>query len=145
MQNGDGASPSISLAGRALLIKMFIALEPRSSFLFKFCILLYFNIVQQLVCEPVTRLHPAPSWPVMLFCENAQNSWISWYMLIKFCMLCILKPVVCKTVTRFHRANILAGRALLMKIPISVPLGKFCSKFVYLFIFTLSSNWYAKR
>ena len=31
MQNGDEASPSIILAGRALLVKMLIILEPRGA------------------------------------------------------------------------------------------------------------------
>ena len=34
--------------------------------LFKFCILLYFNIVQTLVCETGTRLHRASIWPAKL-------------------------------------------------------------------------------
>ena len=32
MQKGDEASPSIILAGRALLVKMLITLEPRGAF-----------------------------------------------------------------------------------------------------------------
>ena len=32
MQNGDEASPSIILAGRSLLVKMLITLEPRGIF-----------------------------------------------------------------------------------------------------------------
>ena len=32
MQNGDEASPSIILAGRALLVKILITLEPRGAF-----------------------------------------------------------------------------------------------------------------
>ena len=42
MQNGDAASPSIILAGRALLMKMLITLEPRGIFCSNFvyyCIL----------------------------------------------------------------------------------------------------------
>ena len=34
---------------------------------FKFCILMYFNIVQPLPCKTVTRLHRASFWPVELF------------------------------------------------------------------------------
>ena len=34
---------------------------------FKFCILMYFNIVQPLVWKKVTRLHWASFWPVKLF------------------------------------------------------------------------------
>ena len=65
MQNGDEASPSIILAGRALLMKMLITLEPGG--IFCSSILLYFSIVQLLVCKPVTRLHRASFWPVELF------------------------------------------------------------------------------
>ena len=65
MQTGDEASPSIILAGRALLMKMLITLE-LCYILFKFCILLCFNIVQSLVWETVTRLQRASIWPVKL-------------------------------------------------------------------------------
>ena len=47
MGNGDEASPSIILAGLALLVKMLIILEPCGSFGSNF--LMYFNIVQPLV------------------------------------------------------------------------------------------------
>ena len=66
MQNVYEASPSIILAGLALLMKMRITLERRGIFLLKFCILLYFNTVQPLVCETVTRLHRASILPVRL-------------------------------------------------------------------------------
>ena len=43
-------------------------------------------------------------------------------------------------------SNILAGGALLVKILITLDrMVYFLSNFVYLFILTLSSNWYAKR
>ena len=51
MGNGDEASPSIILAGLALLVKMLIILEPCGSFGSYF--LMYFNIVQPLVCKTV--------------------------------------------------------------------------------------------
>ena len=57
---------------------------------FKFCILMYFNIVQPLVCNPVTWLHRASFWPVKLFFENAYNSWTAWCIWFKFVYLCIL-------------------------------------------------------
>ena len=66
MQNVDEASPSIILAGLALLMKMRITLERRGIFLLKFCILLFFNTVQPLVCETVTRLHRASILPARL-------------------------------------------------------------------------------
>ena len=57
MRNGDGASPSIILAGLALLVKMLITLELCGPFGSKFSLLMYFNIVQPLVCKTETRLH----------------------------------------------------------------------------------------
>ena len=42
MQNGDEASPSIILAGRALLVKMLITLEPHGIFGSKF---VYYYII----------------------------------------------------------------------------------------------------
>ena len=59
MQNGDEASRSIILAGLALLVKMLITLELCGSFGSKLSLLMYFNIVQPLVCKTVTRLHLA--------------------------------------------------------------------------------------
>ena len=61
MQNGDEDSPSNILAGQALLVKMRITLDAWY-ILFRFCKLMYFNIVQQLVCKTVTRLHLASFW-----------------------------------------------------------------------------------
>ena len=49
MKQSDEASPSISLAGQALLVKMLITLEPGGIFGSKFCIIMYFNIVQPVV------------------------------------------------------------------------------------------------
>ena len=46
MQNGDEASPSIILAGRALLVKMLITLEPHGiigSYFVYLCILTLFR------------------------------------------------------------------------------------------------------
>ena len=60
MQNGDKASPSSILAGQALLVKMFITLEPCGSFGSNF---LYLSILTlsshwyKNVCKTVTRLH----------------------------------------------------------------------------------------
>ena len=67
MHNNDEASPSIILAGRALLAKMLVTLERRGLFGLNFCILAYFNIVHPLVCKTVMRLHRASFWPVELF------------------------------------------------------------------------------
>ena len=67
MQKGDEASESIILAGRALLVKMIITLEPHGYIWFKICILMFVNIVQPLVGKNVTKLHQASFWPVELF------------------------------------------------------------------------------
>ena len=67
MKKSDEASPSIILAGRAPLVKMLITLGLDAIFFFKFCIIMYFNIVQPLVCKTVRRLHRASCWPVELF------------------------------------------------------------------------------
>ena len=56
MQNGDEASPSIVLAGLALLVKMLITFVPHGIFCSNI-VLMYFNIAQPLVCKTVTRLH----------------------------------------------------------------------------------------
>ena len=52
MQNGGEGLPTISLAGRGILVKMFITLEP----FIKFYILIHFNIIETQVCKMVTRL-----------------------------------------------------------------------------------------
>ena len=67
MKNGEEASPSIILAGRVRLEKMPFTFEPRGIFGSNFCILMYFNIVQQLACQTVMRLHLASFWPVLHF------------------------------------------------------------------------------
>ena len=72
MGNGDEASPSIILAGLALLVKMLIILEPCGSFGSNF--LMYFNIVQPLVCKTVKRLHLASFGRSSSFNENTHNS-----------------------------------------------------------------------
>ena len=66
MQNSDEASPSNIMAGPALLVKMLITLDCMYV-LFKFYLLVYFNIAEHLVCKTVTRLHRASFWPVERF------------------------------------------------------------------------------
>ena len=52
----------------------------------KFCILTYFNILQPLVCETLTRVCRASFWPVRPSVSvNVHNSWTTWYILIKYC------------------------------------------------------------
>ena len=45
MQKDDEASPSTILAGRGILLKMLITLEPHFYILIIFCIVVHFNIV----------------------------------------------------------------------------------------------------
>ena len=67
MQNDDGASPGIILAGRALFEKMLITLDPHGIFGSNFVYLCILNIAQPLICKMVMRLHRASFWPVKLF------------------------------------------------------------------------------
>ena len=67
MQNGEEASPSIILAGQALLVKMLISLGPHGIFCSNFVYLCILNIAQPLICKVVTKLHGASFWPVELF------------------------------------------------------------------------------
>ena len=66
-EKSDEASPSIILAALSLLVKMLITLEPCDSFGSTLSLLMYFNIVQPLVCKTVTRLHLSIIWSVKLF------------------------------------------------------------------------------
>ena len=63
MKKGDEASPSIILAGRALLVKMLITHKPHGIFGSNF---VYLCIAQSLVCKMVMRLHRASFGPVEL-------------------------------------------------------------------------------
>ena len=67
MQKGDEASPSIILAGRALLVKMFITLEPDGIFGLNFVHLCILTLSSHWYEKNVTRLHRASFWPVELF------------------------------------------------------------------------------
>ena len=135
MQNGDEASPSIILAGRALLVKMLKPLEPCCAFDSNFvylCIitmsshwyakwrrgftehhladrallvkmhitlgphgilcshfvyLCILNIAQPLICKMGTRLHRASFGRSSSFSQNAHNSRTAWYILFKYCIL----------------------------------------------------------
>ena len=73
MENGDEASPSIILAGRALLMKMLMTIEPRgifcSSFVY-YCILTLSNRWYGNGDEASPSINLAGS----SFNENAQNS-----------------------------------------------------------------------
>ena len=106
MQNDDEASPSIILAGLALLVKMLITLELCGSFGSKFSLLMYFNIVQPLECRTVTRLHLASFGRSNSLNGNVHNS-CTMYIWFKFCIhmyFNIVQPLVYRTVTRLHRA-----------------------------------------
>ena len=70
-KKGDEASPSIILAGQALLVKIVITLESHgifgSNFVY-FYIIMYILIVSSHWYEKkVMRLHRASFWPVKLF------------------------------------------------------------------------------
>ena len=67
MKRSDKSSPSIILAGRALLVKMLITLEPDGIFGSNFVNLCIFTLSSQWYEKNVTRLHRASFWPVELF------------------------------------------------------------------------------
>ena len=106
-----------------------------------------------------TAMHNSTFWWSRLFrasvenlgsvSENAHNSWTPWYIHFKFCILMyfnIVQPLPCKTVTRLRQSIILAGRALLVKMLITLkPRVIITSNFVYLCTLTLSSHCYANR
>ena len=85
MQNGDEASPSIILAGGALLMKMLKTLELRG---------IFGQILYTIIFEhcPTAGMRnddeasPSINLAGQAFSENAQNSWTAWCILIKFCM-----------------------------------------------------------
>ena len=67
MLNGDEGLPSIILAGRGLLVKMLITLEPHVLFYsIKIYIIIHFNIIDKQVCKTVTRLRQEK-------CRSEQN------------------------------------------------------------------------
>ena len=77
MRNGDEASPSIILAGLALLVKMVITLEPCGSFGSNFlylCILTLSSHYFLIECKTVSRLHLASFGRSSSFNENAHNA-----------------------------------------------------------------------
>ena len=136
MQKGEEASESIILAGRALLVKMLIPLEP--CICFKLCILMYFNIVQPLVCKMMTRLHRASFGRSSSFGENAQYSWTKWYILFKFCILMYFDHYPATDMQNGDEASpsiILAGRALLMKMLITLELRGIFVQILYTIVF----------
>ena len=87
MQNGDEASPSIILAGRALLVKMLITLEFRGIFASNFvylCILTLSSHCHAKRWRGFVKHHFGWS---SSFTENAHNSWTPWYIHFNFCIL----------------------------------------------------------
>ena len=103
LQNGDEASPSIILAGQALLMKKFVILKLRG-ILFKFCIHCPTagmqnddeaspNIIlagQALLVKVLITLGPHG-----IFCS----------IFVYSCILNIAQQLMCKMVTRLHRAS----------------------------------------
>ena len=64
MQNGDKASPSINFAGRALLVKMLITLEPHGIFSSNFaCFLAHLSrrLIGELIVYPWSGVRRRPS------------------------------------------------------------------------------------
>ena len=110
---------------------------------------MFFYIVQPLVCKNVTRLNQASFGRSSSFSKNAHNSWMAWYILFKFCILIYFEhcpPADMQKDDESPPSNIFAGRALLMKMLITLELrGAFCSNFVYNCILPFSNRWYAKR
>ena len=95
-------------AGRALSMKMFVALELRGLICSNF---VYFGILT------MSNRWYAKWWRGFIeyhfgrsssFNENVHKSWTAWYILYKFCVLLfnyIFQPLVCKMVTRLHQAS----------------------------------------
>ena len=74
MQKGDEASPSIILAGQALLVKMLINLEPHGIFGSNFVYLCILTLSSHWYEKTVMRLHRASFCRSSSFGENAHNS-----------------------------------------------------------------------
>ena len=66
MKKCDEASPSIILAGQALLVKMLITLEPHGIFGSNFVYLCNLTLSSHWYEKKVTRLHRESFWPVEL-------------------------------------------------------------------------------
>ena len=71
MQNGDEASPSINLAGQALLVKMLKTLEPHGIF----DKILYSYVFQNFPATGMQNGDEASQSRSSSFNENAHNSW----------------------------------------------------------------------
>ena len=127
------------------LVKMLITLKPCGMFGSKFvhlCILTFFSHWYAKRRRGFTEHHFGWS---SSFSENVHNSWTTWYFWFKFCILTyfnIVQPLVCKTVTRLHRASFWPVKLCLVKMLITLELrGAFGSNFPHLCILTLSSHW----
>ena len=88
---------------------------------------MYFNIVQQLVCKTVTRLHRASFWGRVLLVKKLITLEPHGILGSNFVYYCILTLS-----SRWYASIILAGLALLVKMLINLePCGSFGSKFLY--------------
>ena len=87
MQNGDGALPSIILAGRALLVKMLIILEPHDIFASNFVYLCTSTLFSHWHAKQWRGFAEHHFDRSRSFSENAYNSWTTQNILIKFCIL----------------------------------------------------------
>ena len=149
MQNGDEASPSIILAGQALLVKMLITLEPRGKITSNFVYLCTLTLSSHCHAKRWRGFTEHDFGRSSSFSENAHNSWTLWYICFKFCILMylnIVQPLLCKTVTRLRQASFWLVELSLVKMLITLePHGIFASNFVSLCTLTLSDHYHAKR
>ena len=95
MKKGDEALPCIILAGRALLVKMLITLEPRYAFglnyeyfffLF-FFFFFFFDFTLSSYWYAKRGFIEDHSGRLSSFSENVHNSCTAWYICFKFCIL----------------------------------------------------------
>ena len=108
MKKGDKASPNIILAGRALLMKMLITLEPYDMLGSN----LYTQIFQHFPVTGMPNGDEASSSIILfsraIFIKMVITLELRCIFCSHFCLLLYLKIVqmrVCKTVTRTHRAS----------------------------------------
>ena len=110
MQKCDEASPSIILAGRALLVKMLITFEPHGIFGSNFVYLCILTLSSHWYEKKnVTRLHRASFWPVDFFFVKLlitlEQEGIFCSNFVYYCNLTLSSHWYEKNVSRLHRAS----------------------------------------
>ena len=106
-EKGDKASPSIILAGQALLVKMLITLELHCIFGSNFVYIYILKFRSHWYAKRLQSFTEHHFGRSSSFNWNAYNSWTACYILFKFWILMYFNNVqslVCKTVSRLHRA-----------------------------------------